>query len=461
MWDKINKVKHFWVFVLLLCTWMVSNYPVMYTLWQYGFDDGTYSHAFLVPFIILYLIYILNIENRIEFRSSPSLIWGGVLFLSGFALWIATLSQISLLYWSTSLLVLMGLVFQVFRFNVSTLFPIAYLVFIYPFWGSLALLFQKLSVFMVTLMMSFTNIPVFVENEYVTIPAGIFEIAEGCSGLRYIIVSLAISSLYIFLYLRTVKAGVIFASLAIFGALLTNWIRIVLLIVIGHVTDMESSLMTDHNNFGWYIYIPVAILQFYVGRKLEEKEERELGESEISVSSSSNNLSKPTLYIALGLCVLLSSSFAVMSSKNNHEITQCAPMSTEVTPMIFNATSVCETQNFVDGIAVTKLSYWFDGTTLDNKASYYLNSPIPEGYTKVDTLPNDDWNVVIVKDGFSKYRVLAYRYQVGSEYETELYNLKKERMLKALKLSNSTAIHWISSQCKQECSAEDLKRLNL
>lgn len=461
MWENIRKLKHFWVFLLLLCTWLVSNYPIMGTLWEYGFDDGTYSHSFLVPFIILYLIYILDVENRIQFRASLSLAWFTFLILTGFTLWIATLSQISLLYWVTSLLVLIALIFQVFRFNISTLFPIAYIVFVYPFWGSLALLFQKISVFMVTIMMSLTDIPVYVENEFVTIPAGIFEIAEGCSGLRYIIVSLAISSLYIFLYLRTFKAGLVFACFAIFGALVTNWIRIVLLIVIGHVTDMESSLMTDHNNFGWYIYVPVAILQFYLGKKLEEKEERDLGRNEYIASPIVSKLSKPILYTALVLSVFLSSSLAVMSSKNSQEITQCSPISTKVAPMIFNASLTCETQHLVGDISVTELNYWFDGSTLDAKASYYLNSAIPEGYKEIGTMPNDNWNVVIVADALANFRLIAYRYQVGSEYETKLYNLKKQRLLNALKLSNLTAIHWISSQCKNECNAEDLKRLNL
>ena len=42
------------VFVLIL----VLNIPVVVTLWRHGFDDGTYSHAFLIPFISLYLYYV-------------------------------------------------------------------------------------------------------------------------------------------------------------------------------------------------------------------------------------------------------------------------------------------------------------------------------------------------------------------------------------------------------------------
>lgn len=461
MWSNVTKLKHFWIFILILFGWAVFNYPIMGTLWKYGFDDGTYSHAYLVPFIVLYLLYILDIENRIIFRTTFSPLWMSILLFSGIALLLATLSQISLLYWAMSLLVLVALIFQVFRFNVSTFFPIAYLVFIYPFWGSLALLFQKISVFMVTLMMSFTSIPVYVENEFVTIPSGVFEIAEGCSGLRYIIVALAISSLYIFLYLRTFRSAFLFTIFALFGALLTNWVRIALLVIIGHETNMESSLMTDHNNFGWYIYVPVAILQFLLGRKLEEKEERELGKNRIVTVTSKREIPHRGLLVTLALSVLLSSSVAIMLTKLNPNVVECEQIGAQIKPEIFNASAVCGIETVVDNLTVTSLRYMFDGSTLDAKASYYLNSAIPVGYKEIGSMEHDEWNISIVTDEASSNRIIAYRYQVGSEYEAELYALKKERILSALKINNSTAIHWISSQCKQACNAEDLERLGL
>ncbi|WOI38733.1 exosortase [Alteromonas sp. CI.11.F.A3] len=461
MWNNIGKLKHFWVFVFLLLAWAVFNYPIMQTLWKYSFDDGTYSHSFLVPFIILYLAFILEVENRIHFRSSVSVLWVGALIVAGLGLWVATLSQISLLYWSMSLLVLTALMFQVFVFNISTLFPLVYLVFIFPFWGSLALLFQKISVFMVTLMMSLTDIPVYVENEFVTIPSGIFEIAEGCSGLRYIIVALAISSLYVFLYLRTRKSAVIFTFFALFGALVTNWIRIVLLIVIGHMTDMESSLMTDHNNFGWYIYIPVAIFQFYLGRKLEDKEFETLGSRQKAKFEDQRQLPKRLMLSTLLFSLLFSSWFAVMAVNNDNQEIACNAISTPVTPIIYNASSACQEQVRIDNVEVTTLHYFFDGKTLDAKASYYLNSPIPDGFQEVRMIVSEEWNVLVVSDSAYNQWLLAYRYQVGAKYETNLYALKKAKLISGLKAINSTAIQWVTTKCKTNCGPKDLARLGL
>ena len=40
------------------------NLPIIATLWQYSFDDGTYSHAYLIPFIVLYLYFTLYENNE-------------------------------------------------------------------------------------------------------------------------------------------------------------------------------------------------------------------------------------------------------------------------------------------------------------------------------------------------------------------------------------------------------------
>ena len=131
-----------------------------------------------------------------------------------------------------------------------------------PGWGLLTAILQKVSTNAVTFLMSYSGIPTFVEGNFVTIPAGVFEIAGGCSGLRYLIVSLAISSLFSFLYIKNTKKALLFFTVAILGALITNWIRITALILIGEYTDMQSDLMTDHNVFGWYLYIPFMFLLF-------------------------------------------------------------------------------------------------------------------------------------------------------------------------------------------------------
>ena len=454
MWNSVSRLKHFWVFILLVCVWGLFNLPVLETVWVHGFDDGTYSHSFLVPFIVLYLVYILDSEQRINFRNSFSWSWALLYVASGLMLWVATWSQVSLLYWLMSQIILIALIFQVFKFNISTFFPAAYLVFIFPFWGAFAVFFQNLSVYMVTLLMSFTNIPVYVESEFVSIPSGIFEIAEGCSGLRYIIVALAISSLYIFLYLRTAKSALILIAFALVGALVTNWIRIVLLIVIGHFTEMESSLMTDHNNFGWYVYIPVAIAQFYLGGKLE------LFEAKASVSrikekkEASEKQPKIALYFAIIGAMVFSSSTAIELVNENNDL-QCKSESVEFSPQISQFDHVCVNANE----QVIKLDYIFTGKKLDSKATYFLNDMLPVNFQFIKGYKHASWNIKLVESEKGSLHAIAYRYKFNSQYFLHSKDLKKARIMGALSGNTVVEINWRIVNCEINCKANDIARL--
>lgn len=191
----------------------VLNIPVLITLWRHGFDDGTYSHAFLIPFISLYLYYLLAGTDQLKFRKKLALLPTALLIISCYLLFVTTNAQISVGYWAALLAVYITSVTMLYRLSWSIVFPAAFLIFIFPFWGILVPLLQNIPVAAVTYMMSFTGVPTYIEAEMITIPAGVFEIADGCSGLRYMIVSLAIGSLFIFLNIKDTKPAALFLSL--------------------------------------------------------------------------------------------------------------------------------------------------------------------------------------------------------------------------------------------------------
>lgn len=449
----------FGVSIAVILSWCLFNYQVMETLWVHGFDDGTYSHAYLVPFIILYLIYDGARDGRFHFRKSlswPLLFVGGCV---GSIYWVAILSQISLFYWASSLLILIVLTFQVFKFSWSLVFPLAYLILIYPFWGAFAPLFQDLSVYVVTLIMSFTDIPVYVENEFVTIPSGIFEIARGCSGLRYIIVSMAISSLYVYLYLKTLRSAALFVCFAILGALVTNWIRIVCLILIGHYTNMESSLMTDHNNFGWYIYIPVVLLQFYIGARLESSEEHLQGSlgsiDKTPTNKAGNHLSKSALCAALVLAIFFSSATAHMyvekANPNKKIKTQdCQKLPSEITLSVDNFSSVCA--HSVKNRDDWAFTFEFRGNALDDKASYYLNTVLPIEHFLISKRVKSDHILLISRDRTGAKWKTTYHYEVDGRKYNDLKAFKFARLRSAIKGETKHWLHVSATKCERNCS---------
>ena len=72
------------------------------------------------------------------------------------------------------------------------LFPLAYLLFAVPLGDFLVGPLQDVTAVFTVWALQLTGIPVYLEGRFFYIPTGAFEVAEACSGIRYLIASLAL-----------------------------------------------------------------------------------------------------------------------------------------------------------------------------------------------------------------------------------------------------------------------------
>jgi exosortase A len=436
--------------LILFATICALNIPILITLWRHGFDDGTYSHAFIIPFISLYLYYELTQSGKLRFREKFAVLPTILLLLSCYLLFITTNAQISVGYWGALLAVFITSVTMLYRFNWYIVFPAAFLIFIFPFWGVLVPLLQNISIAAVTYMMSFTGVPTYVEAEFVTIPAGVFEIADGCSGLRYMIVSLAIGSLFIFLNIRDTKRAALFLSLTILGALLTNWIRITALILIGEYSNMESSLMEDHNTFGWYLYVPFMILLFYWGNTLSGSL---LPEPNKVKNFDRSNPNKLALFFLI-IMTLASSSTLRLSIPQDVNINKVKIE--KDTPEVFYYSSQINISS--GNTEITYSIYSFNGEDLDGKPSYYNNNVIPKGWSVQKEFIENNWGIYQISKHNNKALVFV-KYEISNETSTQVRQFKVNRIKKALTGNNATKLHWAFARCKSNCTKAETEAM--
>jgi len=441
--------KPFLCILIIFTVICVLNIPVLLTLWQHGFDDGTYSHAYLIPFISLYLYYQLSRNGTLQFKETWSVVPTLLLLLSCGLLFITSNAQISVGYWAAILAVFISSVTMLYRFNYYIVFPAAFLIFIFPFWGVLIPLLQNVSTAAVTYLMSFTGVPTYVEGNFVTIPAGVFEIAGGCSGLRYMIVSLAIGSLFVFLNIRDTKRAILFLLITIIGALLTNWIRITALILIGEYTNMESSLMEDHNTFGWYIYVPFMIFLFWWGNKLSDID---FIASTSNTAQIENSPSYPSMAVLVLMLSLSSTTFSTMLVPATASANLTSDAAFEIQPKIHFYSFVTHNKSSNDN--TIKLTYAFNGEALDGKPSYYENNLIPNGWKSIRQENRQNKKIHhIFKEG--KSALILVSYEINQQQFSSLTAFKIARLTVAVKNINQTKLHWTFMPCKQlNCEAE-------
>lgn len=436
--------------IALFTLFIIFNVPVMTTLWRHSFDDGTYSHAYLIPFITLYLYHQLKDEGLLAYQQSFSWLKFSFFALACYALYVAAAAQISLGYWLASLAVIITAIIMLYQYHWRIIFPAAFLILIIPIWGTLTTILQSMSVKAVNYMMGYTGIPTYVEGNFVSIPAGTFEIAGGCSGLRYFIVALAISALYIFLNMRKKRNILLFLSFAIIGALVTNWIRITLLIVIGQYTNMTSELMTDHNNFGWYVFIPFMVLLILFGNYLADAP---VGKPQSSHKNSTCTLNTySTLVIVIGL--LLSSTSITNGISNEHKNVSKSLAEyrnqQKLEPFIPYYSNSQMQEISVENIKVSIHTFEFSGADLDAKPSFYQNRNTPDKWKIIDRIRYGQWHIIEIVNK-RQHKLVATSFQLNNQLFAQRKQFKIARLKAGLIGEKATKLHWLSVNCQESC----------
>lgn len=227
--------------------------------------DESLSHAY--PLLLWFLVLLYKVGPLCHARQN---LWIDLLLAIGLVVvsicwFLFNTIQIKIL----EQLILLPILFLAlaFAFGVKTLWQLRFLllmpVFALPIWDYLNNALVELASAVVGEMVRMIRIPALIDGSSIFIPSGHIMIADGCSGLRYLIISLALG--YTISYLNGYREKGLILSLLIAGALglLANWIRIFVLILVGYYTEMQSSLMEDHETFGWIVFALICFPAIY------------------------------------------------------------------------------------------------------------------------------------------------------------------------------------------------------
>ncbi len=151
-------------------------------------------------------------------------------------------------------------------------FPLGYLVFAIPWGNGLIPMLQDVTAHMAVYMLEIIGMPVFFEGRLISIPAGNFEVAEACAGVRYLIAALALGTLYAYLVYETLWRRVLFVVAAAIVPIVANGIRAWGIIMLASLSDMRLAVGVDHLIYGWIFFGIVMFLLFWVGSLWREPE---------------------------------------------------------------------------------------------------------------------------------------------------------------------------------------------
>ncbi|MFT4824506.1 exosortase [Congregibacter sp.] len=436
--------------------------PAIIADWRsFSFDDGSYSHAYLILPLCAYLFWDANRHNELVVHAKAWCI--PLLCLALYILIVARLSQFAFLERViTPIPIILALV-SLFRVRLSLIIPAVLLWFITPIWGVLNGPLQEGSARAVEAAMRLTGIPTFVEGNLVHIPAGVFEIAEGCSGLRYVVAALAIALVYCHMHFRKWPSIVLFATLAIVGAIVTNWIRILVLVLLGHSSDMQSEIIRDHNMLGWYLFIPLMLLLMFVGGKLERSPETTQEHLLPSAGADSESSSTMRVFALVLLCMVVISGLGVDKLVNGKwkvfepalaidDLVPSRQSDFVFAPTLYGAFARDDVSVSAGMPAVSV--YRFSGEGVLSKPDFYLNILPPDGWQEC----GDPYSVGIVHRTLlcraGETAVLDVLYAADDKLTGDVDRLRVLRLIQAARLASGSAMYWWFARCSEiDCAA--------
>ena len=128
-----------------------------------------------------------------------------------------------------------------------------------PIWGDLVPILVSVASDVVGGAVRWFGITALVEGNYITLPYGRLVIADGCSGIGYLAVSLVIASVTAILNDYRAKGWLLLVVASIAIALVVNWLRILVLVVVAYYSNMQSDLVRNHELFGWLLFAIFAV----------------------------------------------------------------------------------------------------------------------------------------------------------------------------------------------------------
>ncbi|HJS89981.1 MAG TPA: EpsI family protein [Steroidobacteraceae bacterium] len=141
-------------------------------------------------------------------------------------------------------------------------FAVGFLYFGLPGWGVLAPALQRLTEWAVGVIGPAVGLPVAMSGTMVLLPGGMtFVIERGCAGVDFLTVGLAVAALYGELEQASFRRRVRLLGGMLLFAIVSNWVRVILIIEIGYRSHMRSALATrDHLAFGRDIFAAALLL---------------------------------------------------------------------------------------------------------------------------------------------------------------------------------------------------------
>ncbi len=320
---------------VLALAWLASALlfePTWATLVAKWMDDNTYTHGFLILPICLWLIW----QRRVTVSAMPATpFWPALAVVIGVgALWmVGELAAVNSVqqFAVVAMLPALALLVLGWRLSWKLVIPLAFLFLMVPFGKFLEPPMMEGTASFVIGALRLSGIPVYREGLFFTLPTGRWSVVEACSGLRYLIAAVVLGIIYAYITYRTLRKRVLFLAAVVAFAVFGNWLRALMIVMLGHLSGMSLGVGIDHLFFGWVFFGVVIGVIFAIGARWRDPDpfgllpagtqsEATLESRDHNMESSSARLATVTLLGVLALAMWLPVTSSILGATTVRDV---------------------------------------------------------------------------------------------------------------------------------------------
>ncbi len=229
-------------------------------------DSTAYNHCYLILPISAYLIWE---RRRALAARAPRLTLRPLLAMAPVALLWLVANKAHIM--EGRQLAAMTL-FELFVLSVLGIrawrviaFALIYLYFLVPAGAFLTPALQDFAARFAVHGVELLGVPVYSDGMDIEVPGARFTVAEACAGLRFLIASVALGTLYGYMMYRSWRRRAAFIAVSIVVPIIANGFRVLGIVMLGYWLGDAKAATADHLIYGWVFFSFVSLMLILMG----------------------------------------------------------------------------------------------------------------------------------------------------------------------------------------------------
>lgn len=235
----------------------------------------TYNHLLLVPFII---VWLAALKKDTLAKLTPQAFWPGLIALAAaLGCWrVGEGLGINLVAQAGAVGAVQAAVVTVLGVRASLVLalPIAFAAFMVPFGDEIIPMLQAITAEIAIALTHASGVPAQIDGIYIDTPAGLFIVAEACSGVKFLVAMVTLGVLVCATRFQRFGTRAAFMAACVIVPILANGVRAWATIYVAQYVGAERATGFDHIVYGWIFFaIVLGVLLGAAWRYVEREPE--------------------------------------------------------------------------------------------------------------------------------------------------------------------------------------------